>query len=118
MSWLFPCTRSSLLRPWIERVLHGIANEVEGEHGQERRQAREEHVPPSLREDGGGIGDQLAPASGWRLNADAEERERGLVEDHLRDEDRGVDDDRCDQVRQQLLEDDPRVRGPNRAGRL
>ena len=109
--------RQLLLGLGVERVLHRVTDEVEGEHGEEQGHAGEEHVPPGIAEDRRRVGDHLAPA-GLVVDADAEEREGGLVEDHLRDQDRGVDDDRRGQVGQDLAEDDARVRGAGGAGGL
>src|SRR6266542_4657446 len=107
----------SLLRAWIERVLLGVAHEVEGEHREKQRYPGEHHVPPVGAEVLGRVGDHLAPA---RLidNADAEKGERRLVEDHLRDQDRGIDDDRGGEVWQQLAEDNPPVARTGRPRRL
>ena len=44
-----PCTpprRSGLPRARVERVRHRVAHEVEGEHGEQQRETREQHVPP------------------------------------------------------------------------
>ena len=50
-----------------------------------------------------------------RVDADAEVGERRLEQDVLRDQKRRVDDDRRDQVRQDLPADDPRSLAPSRA---
>src|SRR4051794_5401354 len=101
-----------------KRVLEPVADQVEGEDGQEQRDAREGHVPPGGVEDVAGVGDHLAPARVGRLDADPEERERGLVEDVLRDQDGSVDDDRGHEVGQDLLEEDAAVVRAERARRV
>ncbi len=64
------------------------------------------------------VGEHRAPARGRWLNADAEERERRLEEDVRGDDQRAVDDDRRHEVGEDLAEDDPPVRRPQRARRL
>ena len=55
-------------------------------------------------------------ARGRQLDADAEEREPGLEEHEAGHDQRRVDDDRPDQVREDLTLDDPEVAGAERAG--
>ena len=67
------CARSSLLRGLrVERVPDAVAEQVEGEHGEDESRPREREVPPGRVEDGGGLGDHLAPARLGRVDADAE----------------------------------------------
>src|SRR3954447_5133485 len=42
---------------WVERVLQAVAHEVEGEDGQEQREAWEGHEPPGDVEHADGVGD-------------------------------------------------------------
>ena len=99
----------------VERVLQSVADEVEREHGQHEGRAREDHVPPGSLEVGRGVGDHLAPARGRRLDADPEERQGGLEEDVLGQDERRVDDDRGHEVGEDLAEDDAPVRRAERA---
>ena len=59
-----------------------------------------------------------APRGRAALDAHAEERQRRLEQDVGRDQQGGVDDQRREEVRQDLAHDDPPVRGAQRAGRL
>ena len=60
-------TAESARRSWpslparVEGVLEPVAHEVEGQHGEEERDAREEHEPPGIGEQVGGVGDHPAP---------------------------------------------------------
>ena len=59
------------------------------------------------------------PSAGVRrLDAEAEERESRLGEDRGGDDQRRVDDDRPDRVREHVADDDPRVAGTGRLRRL
>src|SRR5579875_2156684 len=98
----------------VESVAEPVAEEVEGHHGYEDRQPGDDHVHrvdrvEPLAHRGR---EHLPPARGWRDQADAQVVERGLEQDIRRDQQRGVDQDRADQVRQQLAEQDV---GPARA---
>src|SRR5215208_6042917 len=93
-------------RPRVEGVLQAVAEQVEGQHGGEKGQAGEEHVPPGGVEDRGGVGDHRAPARVRLLDADAEERQRRLEQDVGRDDQRAVHDQRRDQVGQDLAKHD------------
>src|SRR5919109_3277298 len=105
-------------RPGVEGVPHAVAEEVEGEHGEDERRAREGEEPPGRVEDRGGLGDHLAPARLGRLDSHAEVGEGRLEQDVLRDDERRVDDDRRDQVGEDLPEEDGRVAGPGGVRRL
>ena len=61
--------------PRVQSVLQAIAQQVEGEHRQQQRDAGKDHVPPGGVEDRRRRGDHLPPAGGRRADADAEERE-------------------------------------------
>src|SRR3954453_3065914 len=108
----------SLPAPRVEGVLQAVPDEVEREHREEQREAGEEHEPPGDVEDAGGFRDHRAPRGLGRLHADAEEREGGLEEDVRRDQNRRVDDDRRDEVREDLPEDDAHVGRAERSRRL
>src|SRR5215216_5743152 len=103
------------LAPGVERVLQPVADEVEGEHGEEQREAGEEHEPPGVGEQLAGLGDHRAPRRRAAGDADAEERERRLEQDVGRDQQRRVDDQRREEVGENLPRDDPRVRRAQRA---
>src|SRR3954463_1555395 len=64
----------------VQRVLHAVADEVEGQHGQQERHTREEHVPPRTVELRRRLGEHRAPCR-VPLDAHAEERQRRLEQD-------------------------------------
>src|SRR3954471_1827824 len=96
----------------VERVLHAVADQVERQHGEQQRHAREEQEPPGDVEDRRRLREHLAPRWLRGLDTHAEEGERRLEQDVRRDEQRGVDDDRGHEVGEDLAEHDPPVRGP------
>ena len=100
----------------VEGILQAVAEQVEGEHGEQQRKPGEQHVPPRGVEDRSGVGEHLPPAGRGRAHADAEERERRLEQDVGRDQQAGVDDQRRREVGEDLAEDDARVGCPQRAG--
>src|SRR5919198_1840820 len=92
--------------PRVERVADAVAEEVEGENGEDERRPGEDEVPPGGAEDRLGRGDHLAPARLRRVDADAEVGERRFEQDVLWDHERRVDDDRRHEVRQDLAHED------------
>src|SRR5919197_2599495 len=111
-----PCL--SLRRPRVEGVADPVAEQVERENGEQERGAGESEEPPGGVEDRRRLRDHLAPARLRRIDADTEKRECRLEQDVLRDHERRVDDDRRDEVRQDLAEEDPAVGRASRARRL
>src|SRR4051794_12672744 len=99
----------------IEGVTQPIAEQVESQHCDEDGHAREEHEVPD-RVEPGRFREHAAPAGRRRADAHAEERQRRLEQDVRRDQQGGVDQDRRDQVRQDLLEDDVRPPRADAAG--
>src|SRR5262245_7717743 len=94
VTWVFLLSWNgfaSLGGPRVQRVAHAVPQEVEGEHREDERRPGEGEVPPGRAEDRGGLGDHLAPAGLWRVDADAEVREGRLEQDVLRDDERRVD---------------------------
>ena len=77
-------SRSSLqLR--VERVAQAVAHQVEGEHRDQDREARETSPPTSARwMNSSALGQHRAPLRRRRLRAEAEEAERRGVEDRRR----------------------------------
>ena len=83
----------------IERVAQTVADEVDREHGEEDGEPGEHGEPPLVFEVADRVGQQVAPARRRRLDAETEERQRGLDEDRLRDHEGRVHDDRSQAVR-------------------
>src|SRR5436305_12915842 len=86
----------------VQRVEQAVTEEVEGEDGDEDRQARNDHVQRVELVVVHGVREQLAPGGGGRGYADAEERQRRLEQDVGGDDQRPVHQDRRGQVGQQL----------------
>src|SRR5262249_52138063 len=103
----------------IESIPDPVAENVEGQRGEEQRPAGEYQVPPrSVQEDAGCAADHLAPVSGRRYHADAQEGDGGLAHDRPRNQQGAVDDQRREEVRQDVDEHDPPWSGPQGPGRL
>src|SRR5258708_36487004 len=47
--------------PWVKGILQSVAEQVEGQHGQQQGAARKDHVPPGGVADRGRVGDHLDP---------------------------------------------------------
>ena len=65
-----------------------------------------------------GVGQHPAPARGGRADTNAEEGQRRLEKDVGGDQQRRVDQDRRNEVRQHLCAEDVAAAGPNASGRL
>src|SRR5262249_19500707 len=102
----------------VECVAYAVAQEVESEHRQEQRDPWEREEPPGGVEDRRRLGEHLAPARLRRADADTEIRQRRLEQNVLRDHERRVDDDRSDEVREDLAEEDCPVPGATRPRRF
>src|SRR5690606_10743415 len=75
------CVRRLAVQVRVEGVADAVAEEVEGEHGDEDRRAGRDRHPPGVLEKVLAEGEHLPPAWGRRLHAEAEEREGRLGED-------------------------------------
>src|ERR1700761_1518463 len=104
----------------IQGIAESVAEQVEGHDRDEDGQARNDHehrvdrVEPVTH----GVGQHSAPAWGGRDEADAQVVQRRLEQDVRGDEQRRVDQDRRDQVGQQLAEQNVRRAGTHTAGRV
>src|SRR5579884_2305891 len=113
------CGSSSLFDVWnalrsalgahVERVAEAVAEQVERESRDDQERAREQHQPPGDVVELRGVVEDRAPRRLGRGDAEPEVRERGLEEDVRRDQQRAVHDQRADEVRQDLLPEDPEV---------
>src|SRR5712664_3057281 len=92
----------------IERVAQSVAHEIDAEHDHHDGQPRKDGQPPLLRVRLP-AGDEHAERRGWRLDPEAEKRERRLGDDRRGDRDRPVDDDRTERVRDDVTEHDAHV---------
>src|SRR5919108_3579184 len=99
-------------RPRIECVSQPVAHEVERQRGQEQEQPGEQHEPRGHGEDTApGVRQHPSPRRDLLRDTHSEERERGLEDDVVRDDQRGVDDDRRHHVREDVPAHDPEVAG-------
>ncbi len=81
-------------RSRVEDVAKAVADQVEGEHDAEDRQARERPDPPPL-EVLRSLGDHRPPLGLRRLRAEPEEREPREEQDRVREVERGQHEDRA-----------------------
>src|SRR5262245_25848575 len=95
------------LEPRIERVAQPVTEQVDGEHGQHDREAGKRRQPPRRRHVVAAVGQHPSPRRRGRLDAEPEKRERGLVDDHEGELERGHDDDRCERIRQHVMQQQP-----------
>src|SRR4051812_42475209 len=85
-------TGSGRPQPRIEGVVEPLADEVDAEHGQKDREARDRAEPPGVAEEAPSGPYHEAPAHAVRI-AKAEEGQRRLDQDGGRDHERAGDDD-------------------------
>src|SRR6185295_12328541 len=95
------------LQPRVEGVPQPVPEEVHREHGQHDREAGEGGEPPRGRDVVAAVREHPAPRRGGRLDAEAEEGQGGLVDDHERQLEGGHHDDRGERVRQHVAEQEP-----------
>src|SRR6266576_3052895 len=123
-SWFRPPVLPFLERlapgPRVEGIPEAVPQEVERERRDHQEHPREEEHPPRDPVEGTVRCVREHPAPGRRAGGDpdGEERERGLEQDVLRDQQRGHHDDRGDHVRKDLPEHDVQVAVAGRASRL
>src|SRR5215212_3381342 len=96
------------LRAWVERVAEAVAEDVEREDGEHDREAGRERQPRRRGDPLLPRRDQRPPRRVRRLHAGAEERESGLGEDVVRDDQREEHEHARRDVREDLGEHDPR----------
>src|SRR5947208_16425892 len=80
---------------WVERIAEPVAEDVQREDGQQDRDAGSEREPRPRHDQLLPVGDQRAPRRRRRLHACAEERQRGLEHDVVRDDQREEDEHRA-----------------------
>src|SRR5499433_1998222 len=90
------------LEPRIERVAEPVAEEIHRERRQHDGEAREGGEPPRGRGVVAAVGEHPAPGRCVRLDAQAQERQRRLVDDHEGQLQRGHHDDGRERVRQDV----------------
>src|SRR5438552_697278 len=91
--------------PGVEGVAQPVAEEIDGEDGQHDREPRKGREPPRRGDVVPSVGEHPAPGGRGRLDAQPQEGQRRLVDDHERQLERGHDDDRGEGVRQHVAEE-------------
>src|SRR5258707_878790 len=92
----------------IEDVAEAVGEEVEGEAGDQDRDARAGGDPPLIEDHRRAVGDHGAPFGGRRADAEAEEAEPGGGEDHAGKIERQPDDGGGQRHRQDVAEEEAR----------
>src|SRR5262245_40616069 len=103
-------------RSRIERVAQAVAEEVEGGDDEGEGAAGEGVHPPGGPDVGAGGGEHRAPFGGRGLGAESDVAETGGGEDRTGDADGGEDDQRGDDVRHDVADEDAGVTGSDGAG--
>ena len=93
----------------VEPVAQRIAHEVDHERGDEDGEAGEGGDPPRVEHVDAALAEHVAPRRGRGLDAQAQEGEERLEDDHLGHLQGRDDHDGGDEVGEDLPEDDPRV---------
>src|SRR5258707_2167487 len=115
--FLFNNDHALSLELGIERIAQSVAQKVEGQHGQEDRQARKRDDPPSPQHEFARVRQHGSPLRQGRLRTETEKAERGRVHDRGRNAERRLyDQGRC-AIRQHLLEHQPEPAGARDFGR-
>src|SRR5436190_5200462 len=96
---------------WIERVAETVAEQVERQRGREDREPRPEHQPRLSQVVLRPGREQVPPTGNVLVDAEPEKREARLQQDVLRNRQGRVDDDRRDEVRDDVRTHDPAVAG-------
>ena len=102
---------AQLLQLGVERVAQAVAEQVEGQHGDQDGEAREGHHPPGAQHELARVGQHRAPFRRRRLGAEAEEAQCRGVEDRGGEAERRLHDQRRQAVRQHGLEHQPQRAG-------
>src|SRR5262245_36089608 len=102
----------------VERAAQPVTYEVDAEHDEHDRQAREGHEPPVVGRDVLPVGDELPECRRRRLHAEAEVREVGLEQDGAAERECREHDDRPERVREHVPEHDAQVTRSGGLGRI
>src|SRR6202162_6460078 len=102
--------RSSVSASLCARSTQPFGEQIIGGHGQEEGQARKKRHPPRLFDVGGRGRQDSTPRRGGRRQAHSEERQRRLREDRPRDAESGGDEQRRENIGEQVAQQDARCR--------
>src|SRR5580698_3353897 len=101
--------------PRISRFAQAVADGIDGDHGEDDGESGKDRQPPEGAHLIRAVLHDVPPTRERRLHADAEEGEAGLEEHDLADAERRGDDDRGRDIGEEMLEEQPRVGGTERA---
>ena len=93
----------------IEIVAQRIAEEVEGKHAEHYRQGGKKHHMRRVKEMGTRVVEHVSPARGGRRHPETQEAERRFGQHHSRHADRRLNDQRLQDVRQNVPGEDTQV---------
>src|SRR5206468_1416865 len=113
-----PAARTASRRVRVEDVTEAIADQVERQHCDHDRDAREHRDPRRGLQIGPPLVQHIAPGRRRRLRGQPEIAQRRLDEDRLREGHGALHHERRQHVRQQMLERHHRPAGPQRPHRL
>src|SRR5712691_11210143 len=102
----------------IQRVAEPVAQQVDAERRERERRAGERGQPPRDVEKVAALREHAAPRGRGRLDAEAEEADRGLRDDEGRELETRDDDDGGRDVRQDVPKEEADTAHPERRGRL
>src|SRR6266571_458007 len=102
----------------IQRVAEPVAQQVDAERRERERCAGERGQPPRDVEKVAALREHAAPRGRGRLDAEAEEADRGLRDDEGRELEARDDDDGGRDVRQHVPKEEAGTAHPERRGRL
>src|SRR5260370_13343619 len=102
----------------VEQIAEAVAREVERQRQREDRESRPPRHPRRRLEELLRSVEHRAPAVRGRLSAEPEEREHRLSDDRDRNRDRGLYEERTEDVGQDVARHQAHVAGPERARAL
>src|SRR5229473_3720997 len=99
-------------RARVEPVAPGIAEEIESKDGGHDGQGRENNQVRRVKQMAARVIQHSAPTGNRSEDSDAEKAQRGFGEDHAGHSDGGLNQDRLENIGQEMAQQNPRVRSP------
>ena len=103
-------------RARVESVAERVADEIEREDSEHDGEGGEDHHVRGVEEVGTGLVEHGAPAGSRCRDAESEETEGSFGEDRAGHADRGLHDERLDDIGQNVAQEEAEVRSAERAG--
>src|SRR6476620_3737482 len=100
----------------VEGIAQTIANEIEAEDGQGNGETGEDAEVRGGRDVALGVAQHATPFGRGRLSSKAEKAEGCYQEDGIANTDRRLDDERCQDVREDVSDHDPKITGAEGPG--